>query len=325
MRKPKITVIGGGTGIPVILSSLRHEEVDITAIVTVADDGGSSGALRSVMQLTPPGDLRNVLVAMSDMPKFYEKVFQYRFAEGDGPLAGHPLGNLIISGIAEMEGSTYSAMQILTKFFHVTGKIYPASENPLTLHAVFKDGYEVAGESHIAGYQGMIDHVYVTNTYNDDEPTASRKVVDTIMDSDMIVLGPGSLFTSILPNLVIPEIKQALVDTKAEVAYVCNIMTQYGETEYFTDADHVEVLNRHLGKDVIDTVLVNIQKVPQDYMDHNKFDEYLVQVEHDFAGLRKQVKRVISSDFLRLENGGAFHNGNYVVEELMNLVRMKKR
>lgn len=146
MRKPKITVIGGGTGIPVILSSLRHEEVDITAIVTVADDGGSSGALRSVMQLTPPGDLRNVLVAMSDMPKFYEKVFQYRFAEGDGPLAGHPLGNLIISGIAEMEGSTYSAMQILTKFFHVTGKIYPASENPLTLHAVFKDGYEVAGE-----------------------------------------------------------------------------------------------------------------------------------------------------------------------------------
>ena len=324
MRKPKITVIGGGTGIPVILNSLRHEEVDITAIVTVADDGGSSGALRSVMQLTPPGDLRNVLVAMSDMPKFYEKVFQYRFAEGDGPLAGHPLGNLIISGIAEMEGSTYSAMQILTKFFHVTGKIYPASENPLTLHAVFKDGYEVAGESHIAGYQGMIDHVYVTNTYNNEEPTASRKVVNA-MNSDMIVLGPGSLFTSILPNLVIPEIKQALIETDAEVAYVCNIMTQYGETEHFTDANHVEVLNRHLGENVIDTVLVNIEKVPQDYMDHNKFDEYLVQVEHDFAGLRKQVKRVISSDFLRLENGGAFHNGDYVVQELMDLVRIKTR
>ncbi|EDT46828.1 YvcK family protein [Streptococcus infantarius] len=325
MRKPRITVIGGGTGIPVILNSLRHEEVDITAIVTVADDGGSSGALRSVMQLTPPGDLRNVLVAMSDMPKFYEKVFQYRFAEGDGPLAGHPLGNLIISGIAEMEGSTYSAMQILTKFFHVTGKIYPASENPLTLHAVFKDGHEVAGESHIADYKGMIDHVYVTNTYNNEEPTASRKVVNAIMNSDMIVLGPGSLFTSILPNLVIPEIKQALIETDAEVAYVCNIMTQYGETEHFTDANHVEVLNRHLGENVIDTVLVNIEKVPQDYMDYNKFDEYLVQVEHDFAGLRKQVKRVISSDFLRLENGGAFHNGDYVVQELMDLVRIKKR
>ena len=124
---------------------------------------------------------------------------------------------------------------------------------------------------------------------------------------------------------MIPAIKQALIETDAEVAYVCNIMTQYGETEHFTDANHVEVLNRHLGKNVIDTVLVNIEKVPQDYMDHNKFDEYLVQVEHDFAGLRKQVKRVISSDFLRLENGGAFHNGDYVVQELMDLVRIKTR
>ncbi|WP_367005891.1 YvcK family protein [Streptococcus sp. ZY19097] len=325
MRKPKITVIGGGTGIPVILNSLRHEDVDITAIVTVADDGGSSGQLRSVMQLTPPGDLRNVLVAMSDMPKFYEKIFQYRFAEGDGALAGHPLGNLIISGIAEMQGSTYNAMQILTKFFHVTGKIYPASENPLTLHAIFKDGHEVVGESHIADYQGMIDRVYVTNTYNEEEPTASRKVVQTIMESDMIVLGPGSLFTSILPNLVIPEIRQALLDTKAEVAYVCNIMTQRGETEHFTDADHVAVLNRHLGLDVIDTVLVNIEKVPQTYMNSNKFDEYLVQVEHDFKNLRKLAKTVISSNFLRLENGGAFHDGKRVVDELMNLVKVKRR
>lgn len=325
MRKPKITVIGGGTGIPVILNSLRHEDVDITAIVTVADDGGSSGQLRSVMQLTPPGDLRNVLVAMSDMPKFYEKIFQYRFAEGDGALAGHPLGNLIISGIAEMQGSTYNAMQILTKFFHVTGKIYPASENPLTLHAIFKDGHEVVGESHIADYQGMIDRVYVTNTYNEEEPTASRKVVQTIMESDMIVLGPGSLFTSILPNLVIPEIRQALLDTKVEVAYVCNIMTQRGETEHFTDADHVAVLNRHLGLDVIDTVLVNIEKVPQTYMNSNKFDEYLVQVEHDFKNLRKLAKTVISSNFLRLENGGAFHDGKRVVDELMNLVKVKRQ
>lgn len=128
MRNPKITVIGGGTGIPVILKSLRKEAVDITAVVTVADDGGSSGKLRNAMQLTPPGDLRNVLLAMSDMPKFYERVFQYRFNEADGALAGHPLGNLIIAGISEMQGSTYNAIQILTKFFHITGKIFPSSE-----------------------------------------------------------------------------------------------------------------------------------------------------------------------------------------------------
>ena len=324
MRKPKITVIGGGTGIPVILNSLRHEEVDITAIVTVADDGGSSGAIRHVMQLTPPGDLRNVLVAMSDMPKFYERIFQYRFNAEDGALAGHPLGNLIIAGISEMQGSTYNAMQILSKFFHTTGKIYPSSEKALTLHAVFQDGQEVVGESQIAKHKGMIDHVYVANSYDDAKPTASRKVVDAIMESDMIVLGPGSLFTSILPNLVIDEIGKALCDTKAEVAYVCNIMTQYGETEHFTDADHVRVLNRHLGQNFIDTVLVNVEKVPQDYMNSNQFDEYLIQVEHDFAGLQEQVPRVVSSNFLCLENGGAFHNGKSVVDELMNLIKVKE-
>lgn len=324
MRKPKITVIGGGTGIPVILNSLRHEEVDITAIVTVADDGGSSGAIRHVMQLTPPGDLRNVLVAMSDMPKFYERIFQYRFNAEDGALAGHPLGNLIIAGISEMQGSTYNAMQILSKFFHTTGKIYPSSEKALTLHAVFQDGQEVVGESQIAKHKGMIDHVYVANSYDDAKPTASRKVVDAIMESDMIVLGPGSLFTSILPNLVIDEIGKALCETKTEVAYVCNIMTQYGETEHFTDADHVRVLNRHLGQNFIDTVLVNVEKVPQDYMNSNQFDEYLIQVEHDFAGLQEQVPRVVSSNFLCLENGGAFHNGKSVVDELMNLIKVKE-
>ena len=324
MRKPKITVIGGGTGIPVILNSLRHEEVDITAIVTVADDGGSSGAIRHVMQLTPPGDLRNVLVAMSDMPKFYERIFQYRFNAEDGALAGHPLGNLIIAGISEMQGSTYNAMQILSKFFHTTGKIYPSSEKALTLHAVFQDGQEVVGESQIAKHKGMIDHVYVANSYDDAKPTASRKVVDAIMESDMIVRGPGSLFTSILPNLVIDEIGKALCETKAEVAYVCNIMTQYGETEHFTDADHVRVLNRHLGQNFIDTVLVNVEKVPQDYMNSNQFDEYLIQVEHDFAGLQEQVPRVVSSNFLCLENGGAFHNGKSVVDELMNLIKVKE-
>ncbi|HES9438397.1 TPA: hypothetical protein VPJ51_02190, partial [Streptococcus pyogenes] len=182
-----------------------------------------------------------------------------------------------------------------------------------------------AGESSIAKYQGMIDHVYVTNTYNDQKPQASRKVVEAILESDMIVLGPGSLFTSILPNLVIPEIKEALRQTKAEVVYICNIMTQYGETEQFSDADHVAVLNQHLGRDLIDTVLVNVAKVPQAYMNSNKFDEYLVQVDHDFAGLCRAAKRVISSYFLRLENGGAFHDGNLVVEELMNLVRIVKQ
>lgn len=323
MRKPKITIIGGGTGIPVILKSLRDKDVDITAIVTVADDGGSSGEIRQALQVTPPGDLRNVLLAMSDMPKLYEQVLQYRFADSDGPLAGHPLGNLLIAGISEMQGSTYNAMRLLTRFFHTTGKIYPSSENALTLHAVFADGTEVVGESKISKHKGMIDHVYVTNSYNDDEPTASCQVVEAIMDSDMVVLGPGSLFTSILPNLMIPEIGQAIKETSAEVTYVCNIMTQRGETEFFTDADHVRVINKHLEEQVIDTVLVNIDPVPLEYMNSNKFDEYLVQVKHDYKGLQDQARRVISSNFLRLENGGAFHDGHLVVEELLKILQVR--
>ena len=323
MRKPKITVIGGGTGIPVILKSLRDKDVEITAIVTVADDGGSSGEIRQALQVTPPGDLRNVLLAMSDMPKLYEQIFQYRFADSDGPLAGHPLGNLIIAGISEMQGSTYNAMRLVTRFFHTTGRSYPSSEQALTLHAIFTDGTEVAGESKISKHNGMIDHVYVTNSYNDDEPKASRQVVETIMESDMIVLGPGSLFTSILPNLMISDIGKALKETKAEVTYVCNIMTQRGETEFFSDADHVAVLNAHLAEQFIDTVLVNIEPVPQEYMNSNQFDEYLVQVKHDFAGLQKQANRVISSNFLRLKNGGAFHDGDLVVEELLKILQVR--
>ncbi|MGQ7687960.1 gluconeogenesis factor YvcK family protein [Streptococcus suis] len=323
MRKPRITVIGGGTGIPVILKSLRAKDADITAIVTVADDGGSSGEIRQALQVTPPGDLRNVLLAMSDTPRLYEKIFQYRFAESDGPLAGHPLGNLIIAGISEMQGSTYNAMRLLTRFFHTTGRIYPSSEEPLTLHAVFTDGTEVVGESKIADYKGMIGHVYVTNTYNDGEPKASRQVVQSIMDSDLVVLGPGSLYTSILPNIMIPDIGKALCETEAQVVYICNIMTQRGETESFTDANHVSVLNAHLACTFVDTVLVNIEPVPKEYMNTHAFDEYLVQVKHDFRSLEEQGCRIISSNFLKLENGGAFHDGDLVVEELFNILQVR--
>ncbi|WP_285011915.1 gluconeogenesis factor YvcK family protein [Lactococcus formosensis] len=319
MSKSKVVVIGGGTGIPVILKSLRQENIDLSAIVTVADDGGSSGRLRSAINIAPPGDLRNVLIAMSDMPKFYADILQYRFDASDGELSGHPLGNLIIAAIGEMQGSTYQAVQTLARFFHVRGNVYPSSDVALTLHAVFKDGHEVEGESKIADYEGLIHHVYLTETNTGQRPRASKKVVQTIMEADTIVLGPGSLFTSILPNIVIPEIGEALLKTKARIVYVCNIMTQRGETEYFSDADHVRVIHEHLGTRVIDTVLVNSAEVPEEYMNSNKFDEYLVQVVHDFKALREEEVNVISNDFLELINGGAFHNGDAIASEIMGI------
>lgn len=324
MSRPKVVVVGGGTGIPVVLDALRKENVELTAIVTVADDGGSSGRIRSAVNIVPPGDLRNVLIAMSDMPRFYSDILQYRFDAHDGALAGHPLGNLIIAAISEKQGSTYKAIQTLAKFFHVDGKIYPSSDTALTLHAVFSDGHEVAGESSIAGYKGQINHVYLTETQTGQLPLASRNVVRSIMEADTIVLGPGSLFTSILPNIVIPEICEALWKTSAKIVYVCNIMTQRGETEHFTDADHVRVLHEHLGAQVIDTVLVNSEKVPESYMNTNKFDEYLVQVDHDFSALKAQGVNIISNNFLKLRDGGAFHDGEAVAHEIVSLSRRKQ-
>lgn len=320
IRKPKIVVIGGGTGLPVILKGLRNQGADITAIVTVADDGGSSGALRNSIDMSPPGDLRNVLVSLSEMPQLYEDIFQYRFKESDGFLGNHTIGNLIIAALSEMRGSTYEAIQLLSKIMHIDGHVYPASEESLTLHAVFEDGTRVSGESKIAKDRKTIDHVYVTNTKDNSRPKAARKVVKAIEEADMIVLGPGSLFTSILPNLLIDEIAQAVVHTEAEVVYICNIMTQKGETEHFCDADHIRVLHKHLNHPFVNTVLVNTEPVPEGYMDPEIFDEYLVQVSHDFQGLRDEGVRVISADFLSLHDGGVFHDGEKVVSELFRLV-----
>lgn len=317
-RRPRIVIIGGGTGLPVILNGLKAKQADVTAIVTVADDGGNSGVLRNEMNAVPPGDMRNVLVSLSNIPHMHKDIFQYRFASKDNSLAGHSIGNLIISAMAEMKGNIYEAIQLLSKMMLVEGHVYPACEEPLELHAVYKDGSTASGESNIAKYRKEIEHIYVT-TKGETEPKAARKVISSILNADMVVLGPGSLFTSILPNLMIPEIAKAVQETSANVVYICNIMTQLGETENFTDANHVEVLHRHMKQKFVDTVLVNIGEVPENYMDKEKYDEYLVQVAHDFKGLQAEVPMVISNNFLKLENNGVFHDGEKVVEELFRM------
>ncbi|SFQ34127.1 conserved hypothetical protein, cofD-related [Desemzia incerta] len=318
-RKPKIVVIGGGTGLPVILAGLRAKNADVTAIVTVADDGGSSGDLRRQVNAVPPGDIRNVLVSLSDIPEMQKEIFQYRFAVEDQSLAGHSIGNLIISAMAEMKGNIYEAIQVLGKMMMIDGHVYPAAEEPLELHAVFKDGTQVSGESSIAKHRKMIDHVFVTKLDGSKDVKAARKVVSAILNADMVVLGPGSLYTSILPNLMIPEISDAIKKTQANVVYICNIMTQLGETENFSDANHLEVLHRHMNQKFVDTVLVNIGQVPENYIDTEKYDEYLVQVEHDFNGLKKEASMVISNDFLELRDNGVFHDKEKVVEELFKI------
>lgn len=320
LRKPKIVVIGGGTGLPVVLRGLRDQDVDVTAIVTVADDGGSSGILRNYINVVPPGDIRNVLVALSELPQNVLDVFQYRFNSKDQFFAGHAIGNLIISALSEMRGGIFTAVQELSKGMQIHGHVYPVANEPLTLNAEFMDGTTKSGEAEITAAHKQIKRVWVTPTHDDDDHQIepAKEVIDAIKEADQIVIGPGSLFTSILPNLMIKEVGEAVCESKAEVVYICNIMTQKGETDNFTDADHVRVLNQHLGHHFIDTVLVNIQPVPQNYIDFQEWNEISQPVGHDFQGLRDQGCRVISSNFLRLRDNGAFHDRDRVVEELIN-------
>lgn len=324
--RPKITVIGGGTGLPVILSSLKDKDADVTAIVTVADDGGSSGELRKMFNTVPPGDIRNVLISLSDIPEKPKKIFQYRFKSEDKTLDGHSLGNLIILATSEMQGSMYQAIQMLAKMMHVDGHVYPASEEPLILHARYTDGTLGEGESNIARRDKTIDYVSVSTTDPKNVTAkAGKKVVSSIMDADMVVLGPGSLYTSILPSLMIPEVGKAINETTAQVLYISNIMTQMGETEGFSDANHVEVLCKHLGNDFIDTVLVNNAEVPKEHVAKIANDEYLLQVDHDFKRLEEKVPMIISNDFLNITDKGVYHDGDKVVEEILRAVSFNHR
>lgn len=319
-RRPKVVVIGGGTGLPVVVKALHNQNADVTAVVTVADDGGSSGALRNYINVVPPGDIRNVMVALSEMPPLQREIFQYRFASTDSFFAGHAIGNLIIAALSEMQGGIFGAVQQLSAMMQVDGHVYPACNTPLTLNAEFSDGTTLAGEAEITAAGKTIKRVWVTRSDDDGQPAAEQEVIDAIMDADVVVMGPGSLFTSILPNLMIKNVGEAVLKTKAEVIYIVNIMTQKGETDNFTDAQHVQVLHDHLQAPFVDTVLVNIEKVPAGYLDTKKYTEISTRpVRSDYQGLRGMGCRVISSDFLELRGGGVFHDGQKVATEIMNL------
>ncbi len=318
-RRPKVVVIGGGTGLPVILNALKEKNAEITAIVTVADDGGSSGAIRNYINVVPPGDIRNVLAALSDLPQESKDIFQYRFDSSDSFFAGHAIGNLIIAALNEMHGNIFDAVQSLSKMMKVDGHVFPASNEPLTLNAEFVDGSREAGETEITSKDKRIKRIWVTDTNDDKEPEAVLPVLASIMQADAVVLGPGSLFTSILPNLMISNLGEAVRQTKAEVIYICNIMTQKGETDHFSDADHVRIINKHLGGNYIDTALVNGAKIDMSKFNPADYDEYLEPVSSDFAGLREQNCRVITDDFIDQRHGLVFHDGEKVAKEIIDL------
>jgi uncharacterized cofD-like protein len=251
-RGPHIVAIGGGTGLSVLLSGLKTYTDNITAIVSVADDGGSSGRLRRELGVMPPGDFRNCLVALSDDESLVAELFQYRFDQGEG-LNGHSFGNLFIAAMTGVTGSFEQALLESSKVLAVHGRIIPATWSHIDLTARLSDGTHVHGESNIAVRGGSIDEVHI-------EPSdiqANPEAIDAIAQADLILVGPGSLYTSIMPNLLVPGVMQALEASSAQTIYLCNVATEDGETGGFTMADHVRALQRHTFPTIADSVIAN--------------------------------------------------------------------
>ncbi len=255
-RGPKIVVIGGGHGQATVLRGLKSYTSNLTAIVTVADDGGSSGRLRRDLGILPPGDFRNCIAALADDESLVTRLFQYRFAGGE-ELGGHSFGNLFIGAMSGITGSFEAALKESSRVLAVQGSVIPSTLEAVTLCAdIEKDGMPVTrvrGESAIPEVRGRVLRVLL-------EPAAPRAypgAVRAILDADLVVVGPGSLYTSILPNLLAPEIVEALRATRAPKLYICNVATQVGETEAYTARDHLQALEQHIGDDVVTVAVVN--------------------------------------------------------------------
>lgn len=317
-RGPKVVAIGGGHGLSMLLRGLKNKTSNITAIVTVADDGGSSGRLREEMGIIAPGDLRNCLVALADKETVLEEIFQYRFG-GEGELAGHSLGNLFLAALIKQFGSVQNALEAASKVLNIRGQVMPATSQTVRLKARMSDGEIVEGESEISAYpekKGRDIRIVHMSTIPK-APMAVGDALKALRDADLITLGPGSLYTSVLPNLLVPEILQTIRESGAPVIYICNVMTQPGETSGYTVGDHLKALVDHIGGGVVDFVLANTGTPAADVLKkHEKAHAYPVSID------RKKVESLgaslIEADLLGPARE-AVQDTNVLAEELMQI------
>ncbi|MFU8887092.1 MAG: gluconeogenesis factor YvcK family protein [Trueperaceae bacterium] len=250
-RGPKIVAIGGGTGLSLLLRGLREHSSNLTAVVAVSDDGGSSGRLRAAFGMPAPGDLSDCLAALSVDEASLGRLLQYRFTRGEA-LEGHTFGNLLITTLSEVEGDFGDALRVMQRLLDLNGAVWPATAQPVTLRVVKADGSVVEGESNLAAHPGPAARV----SLSPDAPEALPEVVAALADADLVVLGPGSVFTSTLPPVVVPAVAAALRGSPATLVQVINIMTEAGETDGFDAWDHVDAIERHVGRRP-DLVVVN--------------------------------------------------------------------
>ena len=312
-KGPAITVVGGGHGLSVLLRGIKQATTNVTAVVTVADDGGSSGRLREELGMIPPGDLRNCLVALADTEPLMEKLFQHRF-EGDSQLSGHSFGNLFIAAMAQVTGDVETALKESSKVLAVKGRVLPASKEFVRLDAIMEDGSVVCGESKIPEAHKKIHRVKLFPEHVE----AVQSSLDALRDAEAIVLGPGSLYTSIMPNLLVEGIGDALCRSRAVKIYICNVMTQPGETDGYTASMHVKAILDHAGRNAVDYVIVNSTPVPEDLK--KKYAEagaYPVIVDEDV--LKALGVGVIKADLIT-NHDAIHHDPKKLAESVMQVV-----
>ena len=300
--KIKVVTIGGGTGLSVLLRGLKKYPLEITAVVTVADDGGSSGKIRSDMNIPSPGDIRNVIAALSDVEPYLEKMFQYRFDSGE--VKGHPVGNLMIAAMTDIHGDFSTAVKVMSRILNVRGTVLPTTNDIATLNAVLSDGEIIRGESSITKAGGVIDHVYITPS----RVKPNEDVLKAIEEADYIIMGPGSLYTSIIPNLVISKVSEKIRESNAKKIYVCNVMTQHGETDNYTVSDHIVAINKHVEENIFDLVIANSREFDDSILSkYHKEKQEPVKIDQEKIK-ELGIKLIKNNDVGIVDNNTIRHN-----------------
>ncbi len=322
LRGPRVVAIGGGTGLSTLLSGIRTFTSNITAIVTVTDTGGSSGRLRDEMDMIPPGDIRNCLVALADAGPLIRDLFQYRFEDGEG-LKGHSFGNLFITALSKVTGDFEKAVAESSKVLAIRGRVIPSTLDKITLLGEFEDGTICEGETNITDAHKKLRNIRL----KPDNCRAHSEAVDAIENAEMIILGPGSLYTSILPNLLIEDIYHAILKSDAYKAYVLNVMTQPGETDGYSAWEHLHALVEHTDPRIVDVCFANVGKIPEELL--KKYgSQGACPVVLDLDRIREKGYEVVEGSFLQLDGQIRHHSENLAqlifdhFEEHAKLVRL---
>lgn len=318
-RGPRIVAVGGGTGLSMLLSGIKNITNNITAVVTVGDDGGSSGRLRESMGILPPGDIRHCITALADDEDLVTKLFKYRFKNGEG-LEGHSFGNLFLTALCAITGDMVTAVKESSNVLSIRGRVLPSTLDDMKLVAELEDGRVIHGESTIPEAHGKIKRLFT-------EPANCRALEDAIhaiRNAELIILGPGSLYTSVIPNLLIKEIADEIAKSKAKKIYVCNIMTQPGETDDYKVSDHLKALIQHAGSNkIVDAVLVN-DYLPENLADkYQKSDSYPVKL--DITEVKKMGIKIVAKKLIEDSREGLVrHSSNRVARAVYYWFRKSK-